>query len=85
MNVIFRASFRQYERSRPDLYELLVSEARKMQKEGFKESSIWVVANRVRWYSNRTIHNDYLALYARLIMRRNPDLKGFFTLKRMKR
>jgi hypothetical protein len=59
---------------------------------GHDRLSGWLIANRVRWETmivtkgnDYKIKNDYIALFSRLFMVRNPEYVGFFRTKRMKR
>lgn len=84
--------FLKYHRENPDLYELFKTYAESARvKGGRRRFSIWMIANRVRWYSQVEtsgkefkVSNDYLALYARLLISENPLFDGFFQMKRMK-
>ena len=82
--------FRDYHEQNPDLYRLLERFALEAGKVRTR-FSIWMIANRARWYStvetqgsDYKISNDYLAMYSRLIVINNPHLEGMFQFKRMK-
>ena len=85
------AAFKKYHTDNPEVYELF--ERFTLQAAGtHKRFSIWMVANRARWYTNIEttgpdfkISNDLLAVYARLIAIRNPHVADLFTFHRMKR
>lgn len=86
------ASFEKFHRTHPEIYRLLVEMAREVKKRRNKYSikTLWEV---LRWKINigmsKTgdfkLNNNHHAYYARLIMRQEPDLKGFFTLRERKR
>ena len=83
--------FRAYNNTNPQLYNLMEKFALEAHRANRKRFSIWMIANRVRWYTQIEttgqefkVSNDYLALYARLIVVRNPQLDGLFQFKQMK-
>lgn len=70
------------------LFEKFTAEAISM---GHKALSGWLIVNRVRWETNVVtkggefkISNNYISLFARLYMIRNPQYVGFFKTNRMK-
>ena len=83
--------FKLFHAENPELYQMMERfslEAGKTRK----RFSIWMVANRVRWYTKIEttgkefkVSNDYLALYARLIVIANKHLDGLFQFKKMKK
>lgn len=83
--------FKFYHEENPDLYDLMEKFALEAGQSRTR-FSIWMIANRVRWYTQVEttgkefkVSNDYLALYARLIVVRNPHLEGLFLFKTMKK
>lgn len=78
----------------PQVYRMLVGFARQMHRRGFEHYGIAAVFERARWEVHMTwgpdseqglkLNNDLKALYARLIMDENPDLEGFFRLRRLR-
>lgn len=84
--------FIDYHHKNPDLYALFEKFALEAKQSGRPRFSIWMLANRIRWYSmiettgkEFKVSNDYLACYARLLIWNNPLFEGFFQLKEMKR
>lgn len=84
--------FRKYHQENKELYGLFLKYAREAKASGRERFSVWMIANRARWYSqvetsgkDYKVSNDYLALYARLIMYQYPEYEGFFLIKRMKK
>lgn len=83
--------FKVYHKKNPELYKAMEKFALQAAKKR-KRFSIWAIAQRVRWYTmietsgiEFKVSNDYLALYARYIVYKNPELDGFFQFKRMKK
>lgn len=78
----------------PQVYRLLVGFARQAKRRGFDHYGINAIVNRARWEVNMTwgpdseqgfkMNNDFAPLYARRIMDENPDLEGFFRLRRLR-
>lgn len=57
---------------------------------GRKRFSAWAVAQRIRWFTevetsgdDFKLRNDFIAIYARAITFRHPELDGFFDLRKM--
>ena len=80
--------FAQFHRENPHVYRGLVRLARIAKSEGRERYGIKALFEVLRWYDmvqtksdEFRLNNNYTALYARLIMRREPDLKGFFELR----
>lgn len=84
--------FLAFHNTNPHIYRALVKYAKELVKAGHKKSSIWLLANRVRWdFAVSTnisdqfkISNDYFSRYSRLIMQQEKSLAGFFTIKQLK-
>lgn len=83
--------FETYHRNNPSVFETFKALAFQMQRTGRKRYSAWAIINKIRWdYDLKThgdefkISNDYIALYARLLIYRHPEFEPFFELKRMK-
>lgn len=85
--------FADYHMKNPYVYNRFTELANELKLSGKKKYSAWAIIQRIRWdYDLRTeesgesfrINNNYTALYARLLIKSNPDFKGFFILKRMK-
>lgn len=80
-----------YHRNHPDVFEEFRQRARQMKSAGRKRYSGWIIVNRIRWDHDLRvegepfkINNDYIALYARLLIAEDPSFAGFFELRRMK-
>lgn len=85
--------FRRFHAEHPEVYEELVSLSRIAKMAG-RQAGIKMVFEVLRW--NRMIaglpdpgedyklNNNYHSRYARLIMRQEPDLKGFFETRRLR-
>lgn len=83
--------FKRFHQDNPEIYELFCRFAREARDTGRKRFSHWMIANRIRWYttvettgSEYKLSNDYIALYARLLVYQDPSFDGFFSLKAMK-
>lgn len=84
--------FEEFHRSHPEVYSELVRFARQVKAKGYKQYSIYTCIQRVRWHfsferdATETFKvNDHCApRYARLIMEREPDLKDFFTTRKLR-
>ncbi len=84
-----RRRFDQFHRDHPDVYVELVRLARQVKARGFSRYSIKGLFEIVRWNvavgkgpdDDFKLNNNLSAFYAREIMRREHDLKGFFQLR----
>lgn len=81
-----------WHRTNPEFFTLFEQFTAEALRRGHKKLSGWLIANRVRWETSIVtrgndykISNDFIALFARLYMVRNPQYVGFFRTKRMKR
>lgn len=81
--------FSKFHHANPWIYNTLVSLARQLREKGRTRYGIKALIEVTRWHfftqistdgndQDFKINNDFTALYARLIMRQEPDLKGFF-------
>jgi hypothetical protein len=84
--------FKVFHRKNPVVYALFIKFSQEAKASGRKRFSHWMIANRIRWYSlvetsgkAYKLSNDYIALYARLLVHDHPEFKGFFMLKPMKK
>ena len=85
------AKFKAFHEKNPDIYDMFYRftvDARNANREYF---SHWMIAQRIRWYTTVEttgkefkLSNDYIALYARLVIWQNPQWEGFFKFKKMK-
>ena len=91
---IFRADrieteFREFHAQHPEVYTQLVKLARTWQNNGSQKLGIATLFEVLRWNSHLNpdktggykLNNNYRALYARLIMDQEQDLKGLFELR----
>jgi hypothetical protein len=81
-----------WHKENPHVYRLFEHFTRQAIGKGHRNLSAWLIVNRIRWETSIEttgddfkISNDYVALYARLFMAKNPEYEGFFRTKRMKR
>lgn len=80
------AAFLEFHRANPDVYRFLVERVRRWKAGGHGHGSIrmfWELARfefcqTVNTASTFRLNNNHHAFYARLIMRQEPDLAGFF-------
>jgi len=83
--------FKAYHEKNPHIFREFKRYATEMRQVRSK-SSAWLIVNRIRWdkdiHSNADeefkIANEYIALYARLLIHNSPEFEGFFNLKKMK-
>lgn len=78
-------AFAAYHAENPRVYDVLRRFALQAKRLGRKRLSINMLFERVRWYTdvegmNDTfkVNNNWRAYYARLLMKQEPDLAGFF-------
>jgi len=83
--------FKRYHRSNPHVYESFKSNAYLMKRTGRKKYSAWTIINKMRWDEDLKttggefiINNNYIALYARLLITFHPEFLNFFDLRPMK-
>jgi len=86
------AKFRAFNKNNLDVYKLFEKFTFEAHDSGREYYSHWAIAQRIRWYTSIEttgadfkLSNDYIALYARLVVYRNPSLDGFFKFKKMKK
>lgn len=78
----------------PQVYRLMLGFARQAKQRGFEHYAIKAIIERARWEVSMTwgpdseqgfkLNNDFCPLYARKIMDENPDLEGFFRVRRLR-
>jgi hypothetical protein len=77
----------------PQVYRLMVGFARQARKRGYEHYGIAAITERARWEVHMTwgpdwegfkLNNDFKSRYARLIMDTEPDLAGFFRVRRLR-
>jgi hypothetical protein len=83
--------FKEFHKLNPDVYKLFKKFAIEAKGSGRQRFSHWMIANRIRWYttietrgSDYKLSNDFIALYARLLIYHRPEFEGFFLIKKMK-
>lgn len=83
--------FEAFHADNPQVWDVLVHEARRWRAEGREKLGVALLVGRVRWVlsirTNSTgdgfkINDHYAAYYARLLMLRCPDLRGLFELRK---
>lgn len=84
--------FKSYHTENPHVYTRFLELAVEMKRTGRERYSQWIIINKMRWDSDiKTkddvfkISNDYIALYARMVVYNCPEFSGFFELKKMKK
>ncbi len=86
------AKFKAFHQENKFVYEKFCEHARAVKSAGHKKYSAWTIINVIRWEEDiRTtsgnafqINNDFIALYARLMIYYDESFKGFFELRSMK-
>lgn len=84
-------NFRRFHAANPHVYEMLVKLARRWRRRGTGKCGIGMLYETARWYLNLAgegepmhLNNNYRAFYARLMMEREPDLRGLFETRRQR-
>jgi hypothetical protein len=83
------SAFREFNTANPIVYRKLVEFALQARATGRKHFGMKALFERLRWWSQvetrgdeYKLNNNYTAFYARMLMDRNPELGGFFELRR---
>lgn len=85
--------FWKFHRGNPDVYVRLAELARRLVARGHRKIGIGMLFEVLRWHHAMTtqgdadgfkLNNNYRALYARLLMEREPDLADVFELRRIR-
>jgi hypothetical protein len=83
--------FIEFHEKNPIVYKKFVEYTKKIIDRGFERYSAWTIINVIRWEQDLEtkgnafrINNDFIALYARMLVNRNSWFKGFFNLREMK-
>lgn len=86
-----REQWQVFHDANPLVYAAIVSIARDLRARGFRRCGIALIYERLRWnWALQTRGDEYKlnanwrAHYAREIMRREPDLAGFFVTRRLR-
>lgn len=84
--------FMRFHQANPHVYQIFKNTMIEAKEKGFNNIGIGFLAEVIRWNTNiktfgdlYKIGNTYRAYYARLLMHDNPDYKGFFRTRRVKR
>jgi hypothetical protein len=82
-------AFWQFHNGNPHIYTRLVEMARQLKAKGFRRYSINSLFEVLRWHSALKtkgslfkLNNNYRSYYARLIMEKEPDIEGFFSIRK---
>jgi hypothetical protein len=83
--------FAEYHQQNPQVFDEFRRRAIAMRTAGRRKYSQWTIIQSIRWdHDLRTtgdvfkINNDFIALYARLLIHELPEFKDFFELRTMK-
>jgi hypothetical protein len=83
-----RERFELFHRANPHVYDAIVQIARDLKQRGFKSCGMKLIFERLRWLTaietrgdGFKLNNVYTAFYARFVMSREVDLKGFFRVR----
>jgi hypothetical protein len=84
-------AFLKFHRENPKVYETLVRLSRKAKRQGRDRIGIKMLWEVARWEiflrttgDEYKLNNNYHSRYARLIMRKEPDLRGIFAVRQLK-
>ena len=82
-------AFAAFHGANPHVYSYIVEIALELARHGFKQAGIALIFERLRWlYAIHTgddrfkLNNNYRACYARLVMASEPELYGFFRIRK---
>lgn len=85
------AKFAEYHAQNPRIYEVLRTFAVRARRAGRDRLSINMLFERARWETDVEgrgdsfkMNNNYRAYYARLLMEQEPELAGFFEIRKAK-
>lgn len=86
------ADFRRFHAAHPEVYNELVALCHELMRRGYQKFGIATVYEVCRWRSMIQhspdsqpfkLNNNHRAYYARMIMERNPDLRGVFATRKL--
>lgn len=85
-------SFETFDANNPHIYKAFERYTLELIQSGHKNSSAWLVVNRMRWDSaiktdtnlDYKIPNDFIGIYARRFHKDHPNHAGFFRVKKTK-
>jgi hypothetical protein len=84
------ARFAAYHAAHPTVFDEFERRSFKMRNAGRTRYSQWTIIQAIRWHHDLEsaepfkINNDFIALYARLMIHEHPEFLGFFELRLMK-
>ena len=85
------ARFAEYDAANPEVYDALRRFALEAKRAGRTHMGINMLHERVRWYTtiearmdSFKLNNNWRPFYARKLMEKEPELAGFFELRRSK-
>ena len=84
--------FFKYHEANPQVYSLFLGFVKKARSAGHKHYSIDAIMHQVRWHMNVEtrdsegfkMNNNYTSRYARLLVKLQPNLDGFFRNRKLK-
>jgi hypothetical protein len=82
--------FLDYHRDHPTVFAEFAKRAVQMRAAGRQRYSQWTIVQAIRWHHDLRSHeafkinNDFIALYARLMIHEHPEFAKFFELRSMK-
>lgn len=86
-----KARFKKFCKESPHVYKSFRNYAHMMRDRGREKYSAWTIINKIRWDQDIStkgdpflINNDFIALYARTLIHREPEFEKFFDLRKMK-
>jgi len=84
--------FKKYHKDNPIVFHRFKELTLRMTKTGRARYSAWCIINKIRWdmdievvTDDFKISNDFIGLYARLLIYHQPNLINFFEIKPMKK
>jgi hypothetical protein len=90
VTVTIQDAFTEFHQTHPEVYENLVELALDMKSKGFESYSIKSLFEVARWHYDTNLrttayklNNSYTSRYSRLIMDHEPELAGFFNVRRL--
>lgn len=83
--------FRAFHEANPQVYRAIREIALDLKKRNVRKAGMKAIFERLRWiYRLQTqgeeyrLNNNYTAFYARMLMDREPELDGFFEVRRLR-
>lgn len=82
-------NFERFHARHPEVYRELASLARQLKARGWDRFGIGLIYETARWRTMTgeinlpALNNNFRALYARELMRREPDLRGIFVTRKL--